>query len=239
MTFPAPHPAAVPVPCRRISGTTTVTTAGMTTTITYDHCMDQTGSSIDGTLRSTHQPSSDPNRTTRDVTFNLTGTRGTRSVTETGGFTTVETLPQSSSDPTELELLGDSFTVAVIFDGKLRDQVTLSSFDIVAFDQPTATVQQVKHFHYDVDRSRLQGRIGVMTTQDVKFGTGADPFTGQILVSGANHTRLQITILGDETFIPPAGQGQVELQIDPGTGTFGAPIWTSWLALSVLSGIGL
>jgi len=45
---------------------------------------------------------------------------------------------------------------------------------------------------------------------------------------------LQITILGDETFTPPAGQGQIELQGDPGTGTFGAPIWTSWAELSAM-----
>ena len=34
--------------------------------------------------------------------------------------------------------------------------------------------------------------------------------------------------------MPPAGQGQIELQVDPGTGTFGAPIWTSWAELSAM-----
>ena len=47
-----------------------------------------------------------------------------------------------------------------------------------------------------------------------------------------------MTILGDESFTPPAGQGQIELQIDPGTGAFGAPIWTSWGTLSLIAMIG-
>ena len=117
--------------------------------------------------------------------------------------------------------------------------VTLSRFDIDAFDQLTPTEQRVEHFSHDVDSSRLQGHISVMTPQDVKLGSEVFPFTGQILISGASHTRLKITILGDETFTPPAGQGQVELQIDPGTGTFGAPIWTSWPALSAFAMIEL
>lgn len=86
---------------------------------------------------------------------------------------------------------------------------------------------------------RLQGHIRVLSTQDIKLGTGTYPFTDQILVRGAHHTRLQITILGDEAVTPPAGQGPIELPIDPGTGTFGAPIWTRWPALSVLARIGL
>jgi hypothetical protein len=43
---------------------------------------------------------------------------------------------------------------------------------------------------------------------------------------------LQVTILGDETFVPPAGEGQIELQLDPGTGTFEPPTWVNWPALA-------
>ncbi len=52
------------------------------------------------------------------------------------------------------------------------------------------------------------------------------------MIEGANSVRLQVTILGDETFVPPMGEGQIELQLDSGTGTFGSPIWLSWATLS-------
>lgn len=180
----------------------------------------------------------DPDRTSMTVSYNLTATRGSRTVVESGGFTSVHTVPQNPSDPSESELIGDRLTLSFSIDGKLRDQFTLSSFDIDAFDRSAPTQQRVEHFSYDVDSSRLRGHIGVMTTQDIEVGSAIFPSAGQVLISGANHTRLQMTILGDESFTPPAGQGQIALQIDPGTGAFGAPIWTSWGMLSVLAMIG-
>ncbi|HEX8109021.1 MAG TPA: hypothetical protein VF516_14915 [Kofleriaceae bacterium] len=223
-------------PCD-VSGTVTVTTAGTTTTITFTNCMDNTSSTLNGTLRSTRQTSSTSNQISTTVSFNLTGTQGSQTFAESGGYTELRTLGQTSSDPTESELTGDSFSMSFSVDGKLRDQVTMSSFDIDTLEQLTPTEQHVEHFTYEVDSSRLRGHIGVMTTQDLKTGLNVFPFTGQILISGANHTRLQITVLGDEIFMPPAGQGQLELQIDPGTGTFGAPIWANWLTLSALATI--
>jgi hypothetical protein len=43
---------------------------------------------------------------------------------------------------------------------------------------------------------------------------------------------LQATIFGDETFVPPAGEGQIELQLDPGTGSFGPAVWVSWATVA-------
>jgi hypothetical protein len=77
-------------------------------------------------------------------------------------------------------------------------------------------------------------RTTIPGARDAGISSRQHPFAGQILISGANHTRLQITILGDETFTPPTGQGQIELQVDPGTGTFGAPIWTRWAERSAV-----
>jgi hypothetical protein len=143
------------------------------------------------------------------------------------------------TDNTETELTGDRLSVALSVGGSLRDQVTLSNFDIDISEQLTTTDQRVEHFTYDIDSTRLKGHVTVMTTQDIKqsidpFMPREFPFAGQILISGANHTRLQITILGDESFTPPAGQGQIELQVDTGSGAFGAPIYTSWSALSAM-----
>lgn len=229
------------VPCAG-GGTSTIVTAGTTETVTYTNCVQDptTSAQIDGTIRLTGQfPTSSSTRVSLTESFDFTVTQGSLTVAESGGFTVVITIAPNPSDSTEEQVTGDSLNVSLSVGGKLRDQVTLSSFDIDLSNQLTSTDQQVERFSYDVDSSRLKGHISVMTTQDITqlidaFMPRRYPFAGQVLISGANLTRLQITILGDESFTPPAGQGQIELQVDPGTGAFGAPIWTSWSELSTM-----
>jgi hypothetical protein len=50
------------------------------------------------------------------VSFDLTGTQGSRNFTESGGFTSVYTTPQSPSDSSESERIGDRLTLS--FRGK-------------------------------------------------------------------------------------------------------------------------
>jgi hypothetical protein len=228
-------------PCA-VSGTVTIVTAGTSEMFTYNNCVQDptTDARINGTIRVTGQlPTSTPAQASLTESFNFTVTMGSLSVVESGGYAIVVTIAQNPSDNTEYELTGDSFSISLSVGGRQRDQATLSSFDLDISLQLTSTDQQVEHFTYDLDSSRLQGHVSVMTTQDLEqvidaFTPRQFPSAGQVLISGANHTRLQITILGDETFTPPAGQGQIELQIDPGTGAFGAPIWTSWSDLSAM-----
>jgi hypothetical protein len=223
-----------------VSGSETLTTAGTTLTFTFNHCVQDDGTRLDGTLKLAVQASTaGTNQVSMTATFDFTITQGALSFAESGGYDLVIRTAPNPTDNTEYELSGDSFRVALAVGGKLRDQVTLSSFDIAISQQLTSTDQQVEHFMYEVDSSWLKGHIGVMTTQDIKqlidlLTPRQYPFAGQILVSGANHTRLQITILGDETFTPPAGQGQIKLEIDAGTGAFGAPLWTRWSELSAM-----
>lgn len=223
-------------------GTATVTTAGTTVTYTFNACLQDASTTIDGTLKFAVQQSS-ASQAALSATFDLTVTMGALRFAESGGYTVAITAAQNPTDDTRYELTGDHFDVALSAGGAVRDEVTLSSFDIVIDQQLTSTDQEVQHFTYDVDSSRLKGHITVMTTQDVQqtidpIQPTQYPFAGQILVTGASHTRLQITILGDETFTPPAGEGQgegqIELEVDPGTGTFGAPIWTTWAELSAM-----
>jgi hypothetical protein len=92
-------------------------------------------------------------------------------------------------------------------------------------------------FNSTLASSRLNGEITVTTTQEFKqIVDPAErrlyPYTGQLLIAGASSVRLQATILGDETFVPPAGEGQIELQQDSGTGSFGPAVWLSWATLS-------
>lgn len=219
-------------------GSLTVVTVGAMVTFTFDSCSEN-GIKTSGTLRFTAQLSGVSNDISLTASFNLTITQGALSFAESGGYTNVIKIAQNPTDNTEDELTGDHISMTLSVGGKQRDQITMSSFDIDISQQLTSTGQQVQHFTYDIDSSWLQGHIGVMTTQDIKqlidlLTPRQYPFAGQIAISGASATRLQITILGDEKFTPPAGQGQIELQIDSGTGAFGAPIWTSWSELSAM-----
>lgn len=226
-------------PCP-LGGSQTITTAGTTVTFTLNHCVQDATTEINGTLRFTVQASTaGANQVSLAASFDFTVTQGAMSFTESGGYSIVIRTAENPTDSTEYELTGDRISLALSVGGKPRDQVTLSSFDIGIETQLTSTGQQVEHFTYDIDSSWLRGHVTVMTTQDLKqvldlIMPRRFSFAGQILVSGANHTRLLITILGDETFTPPAGQGQIEIQVDPGTGNFGAPIWTSWSELSAM-----
>jgi hypothetical protein len=226
-------------PCA-LGGSETITIAGTTATLMFDHCAVDASTTFNGTLRLTGQlPGTTTSQTSLTASFDLTLTVGSLSFAESGGYTAVITVGQSPSPSTSEEVTGDRISISLSVGGKLRDQVALSSFDIGISQQASSAGQQAEHFAYDVDSSWLKGHFSAMTTQDLEQVVNSImprkfPFAGQIVVSGANHTRLQITILGDETFTPPAGQGQIELQVDPGTGTFGAPIWTSWSALSAM-----
>jgi hypothetical protein len=223
-----------------VSGSQTVTTAGTTVMFAFHDCVQDTGTKLNGSIKFTIQgATAGSTQISLSSTFDYTATTGALSFAESGGYDIVIRTAQNPTDNTEFELTGDRFSVALSVGGKLRDQVTLSDFDIDVSQQLSSTGQVVEHFMYEVDSSWLKGHVGVMTTQDIKqkvdlFTPSQYAFTGQIVVSGANHTRLRITILGDETFTPPAGQGQIELEVDPGTGAFGAATFTSWAALSTM-----
>jgi len=220
-------------------GSATVTTAGSTVMYAFHACVQDASATIDGTLQFTVQQSS-ASQTLLSATFDYTLSAGAIRFAESGGYTIALTTAPNPTDSTRYELTGDRFDTVLSVGGTVRDDVTLSHFDIVIDQQLTSTDREVQQFTYDVDSSRLAGHVTVMTTQDVTqvidpIQPTEFPSAGQILVSGANHSRLQITILGDESFTPPAGQGQIELQVDPGTGALGAAIWTSWAELTTMA----
>jgi hypothetical protein len=225
-------------------GSTTTDSSSTSATVTFNNCQEDASTRINGTLKLTIKTSS--GGTSSDLSFsvtvNLTITAGALSFAESGGY---DLSFKSSSDPnatgSELELTGNRLTVSVS-GGATSDKLTLSNFDVdVKQDLASTPGQQIETIDYDIDSSRLKGHIAVMTNDPVKqILDGAVPHNfphaGQVLITGATHTRLQITILGDDTYTPPAGQGQVKLELDAGTGAFGAPIWVSWTALAALAG---
>ena len=223
------------------SGSQTTVTAGTTATITFNDCVEDATTRITGSLKLAIQPSGatdTPDQISLAATSSLSVTVGALTFTESGGYTMVIRTALNPTDETATQLIGDRLVVGLRVGGSLRDQVTMSNFEIDVSEQLTTTDQQIEHFSYDLDSTRLAGHVTVMTTQDLKrsinvFMPRQFPFAGQILIGGANHTRLQIAILGDEVSTPPAG-GQIELRVDTGSGAFGAPIYTSWSALSAM-----
>ncbi len=135
-------------------------------------------------------------------------------------------------------LTGSSLSISVSKSGAVSDSVTLTNFDFNFEEDLTVSPHQLySSFNYTLASSKLNGKITVATTREFKqivdpAETHLYPYAGQLMIEGANSVRLQATILGDETFVPPMGEGQIELQLDSGTGSFGPAIWLSWATLT-------
>jgi hypothetical protein len=100
--------------------------------------------------------------------------------------------------------------------------------------------------NFKLSSTTLNGLVVVTTTQTFKriadpALTRARPYTGQFIAEGSGGVRVRVTVMGDETYVPPAGQGQIEIEIDSGTGNFGTHTWANWDGLTPAappSGVG-
>lgn len=241
------HPAAagtVTVPCTVSGNFTAVTsTDGKTLTVTFIDCAEVAGTSVGGTqtysnLMVTTQGSSVS--LSANVTDALTIVVGTVSYAETGDYAFSFSADKTANGGFSTEtfgLSGSSLAVSVTKNGAMSDSATLTDFDFNFEEDLTVSPHQLySSFHFTLASSRLDGKVSVSTTEQFKqirdpAETHLYPYAGQLLIAGAKNARLQVTILGDETFVPPAGEGQIELQLDSGTGSFGPAIWLSWATL--------
>lgn len=219
-------------------GTTTTESSSTAATVTYNNCQEDANTKINGTVKLTIKTSSGSSDFAFSVSVNLTVTAGKLSLSESGGY---DLIFKSSSTGSEFELTGKRLTISVT-GGTVSDKLTLSDFDIdVKADTSGTPAEQSETIDYDIDSSRLDGHISVMTAPAVTQLLDATParqfpHAGRILITGAKSSRLQITIAGDETYVPPAGEGQVKIELDTGTGSFAAPIWVNWAMLQSLAG---
>ena len=234
----------VTVPCAVGGSFTAVTSAdGKTVTVTFAGCSEVAGTSIGGTqtytnLTLTTQSSLDT--ISANVTDALTIVVGTVSFSVAGdhAFSFSANKTASGFSTETFGLTGSTLAISVSKSGAVSDSVTLTNFDFSFEEDQTVSPHQLySSFHYVLASSRLNGEITVTTTEQFKqivdpAETRLFPYTGQLMIEGAAGMRLQVTILGDETFVPPAGEGQIELQLDSGTGTFGPATWLSWPALA-------
>jgi hypothetical protein len=219
-----------------VSGTMTTTMTATSATVTFSSCVETAGTSLNGMASYSNVAVTTTGTGTKisaSVSLDVTATVGTLSYAESGGYDMTLTIGSAAID--QFTLSGDHLSLAV--SGPVNDKVTLSSFDIdLSVDSAGSPAQTDAKVDYELDTTRLAGHISVSTTADMKqLETSEHPYTGTVLITGANHGRLQITIHGDETYTPPTGEGQVELQIDTGTGSFGASTWVSWDMLAALA----
>lgn len=242
------HSAAagtITIPCAAGGSFTAVTSAdGKTLTVTFADCSEVAGTSVSGTqtytnLTVTTQGASDS--ISANVTDALTIVVGTVSYAETGDYAFSFSANKTANGAFSTEtfgLIGSSLAISVSKSGAVSDSVTLTNFDFNFEEDLTVSPHQLySSFNYTLASSRLDGKFTVATTQEFKqivdpAGAHLYPYAGQLLITGANSERLQVTVLGDETFVPPTGEGQIELQLDPGTGSFGPAVWLSWATLS-------
>ena len=235
----------VTVPCAAGGSLTAVTSAdGKTLTVTFAGCSEVAGSSVDGTqtyanFTLTTQSTSDS--ASANVTDALTIVAGPVSFAESGSYAFSLVADKTASggfSTVKFGLTGSGLAVSASKSGVVFDSVTLTNFEFNFEEDLSVSPHQLySSFSYMLASSRLDGEITVTTTEQLKqlldpAETRLFPYAGQLLIAGADGVRLQVTILGDETFVPPVGEGQIELQLDPGSGTFGAPTWLSWATLA-------
>jgi len=234
----------VTVPCAVGGSFTAVTSAdAMTVTVTFAGCSEVAGTSIGGTQTYTNlmvTTQSSLETISANVTDALTIVVGTVSFSVAGDYAFSFSANKTASGfSTEtFGLTGSTLAISVSKSGAVSDSVTLTNFDFSFEEDLTVSPHQLySSFHYVLASSHLNGEITVTTTEQFKqivdpAQTRLFPYTGQLMIEGAAGMRLQVTVLGDETFVPPAGEGQIELQLDSGTGTFGPATWLSWPALA-------
>lgn len=235
----------VTIPCT-VGGSVTVVTAadGMTLTVTFAECSEAAGTSVNGTQTYTNftlTTTSASDSVSANVSDALTIVVGALSYAEMGDYAFAFAADKTAGGALTTEtfdLSGSSLAVSVSKSGAASDSVTLTNFDFnFEEDQTVSPHQLYSSLSFTLASSRLNGTVVVTTTQEFKqiddpSVTRLYPYTGQLLITGADMQRLQVTILGDETFMPPAGEGQIELQLDSGSGSFGPPIWLSWATLT-------
>lgn len=221
----APNPAATSTtPC---TGGGTVVTDGTdpsptatsaNETVTYNACVDG-GTTTNGTLKAS--VSRNGNSLTLSISVNLTIKSAAATLTETGGLSLSL---DASTGAESTHITSDGITVAVD-STTIKDKITLSNLDISEMVDGSGNSSATES--YAVETTRLGGLFSVDTdTAVATLETSQHPHAGKVTITGGKSTKLEITILGDETFTPPAGQGQVMLVLNGG-----AAVYVSWADL--------
>jgi large repetitive protein len=223
-----------------MSGTITVDSSadGTSETDTFDACQETSDLSLNGVLSYTElllNLTPTEASLTANVQDNLTVSLGALTEVENGSYDI--SLVYTPATSVVFDLSNVNLSALISYNGAPLDSENLSNANINLTEDLTISPNQLyADFSYTLASTLLNGSITANTTQTIKriadpAVSHTFPYTGQIVLLGSNNTHERITIWGDETYLPPAGQGQVEIEFDPGTGSYAAPIWVNWSTL--------
>jgi hypothetical protein len=210
-------------PGANCGGALTITHTDPVWTLAFDHCNALHGVMMNGTIEYTDRRG-EPLQASIAVELTL----GDMTIAESGSYALTRATAQQG------RMLRDgSLHITISTGGTVRAELTLSDLEAEETTEtiPFLTITRWSH-HFELDNSRLGGRVSVATTTWFTHVTDGSllPADGQLEITGGDDTRLVVTIAGDELSVPEPGKDQIGFEVDPGTGTLGAQTWMSWEA---------
>jgi hypothetical protein len=213
-----------------LSGSVTadISADGTSGTFTFNACSDIAGETISGSASATGVSAVSDGSGSRfsgnfraDITFTVTGFAPLRIV---GDFSIVENC-NTSNDCTS------SFTGTSLGAQQGNETWFITSFAIneaLVYSTQNVTVT----FNYTVSSTALNGSVAVTTSTPVQMQTRArHPYAGVVVATGANSSKVRLTVIGSD----PTAPGQVQIEVDAnGDGTYESSTLYSWSTLDAL-----
>lgn len=194
--------------------------AGTSIAITFNNCSDTPGDVLNGTMLLTNvvwSATSFSASSSIDLVIASTGNPTARFV-GTYNFATTDTTTESS-------VVMTSTSYSIIIGSNVT---TISNFSFTE-SYTIATDLYSSTSNYTLASTELGGSVTVTTIDPMQQrGIRLYPFAGQFIVTGANNSKIRVTILGDETH---AGD-DVQIDLDEnGDNTYERTILRDWSAL--------
>lgn len=226
------HPVAAgqSTPCAgggtmTVDGNITATSTSGSETVTFAGCIQDAGGTdtLDGTLHISGSQSG--NSVSFSISVNLTAKAAGATITEVGDLSS-----SFATDFSSISISSNQIAVTVA-SPTLNTKLTLSNLDIhesiAGGLGGTVSVTE----SYSIDASQLGGRFTVDTNAALATASdGAQSASGELEITGAQNSKLVVTVLGNENFVPPAGQGQIKVVLDTTT------LYLNWSDVEAVSG---
>ena len=200
---------------------------GTSGTITFNACSDIAGETISGSVSATGVSAAPDGSHFSgnfrfDITFTETGFAPLRIV---GDFSIVENCNTSTHDCT------DSFTGTSLGAQQGSETWFITNFTINEA-LVSSTQNETVTFNYTVSSTALNGSVAVSTTTPLQGLTSArHPYTGVVVATGKNNSKVRVTVLGSD----PTAPGQVQIEVDAdGDGAYESSTLYSWSTLDAL-----